>query len=201
MDGEAFSASNMLQGRTIASARELLDAGMTRSTLSRRVKAGEIVKLADAPGLFALPGRDVHAEEDVIRVSLRSPRGVMCLLTAMRLHGMPAPPTGDVWIGVASKGRPPKMKAPPIRVVHMDCEALAFGVGERWLDGVRVAVTTPAKTVADCFKYRGRVGMRAAALALRSCLEQGMASPEEIWAAASVDRVTAVVDPLLDALA
>ena len=143
----------------------------------------------------------MHAEEDLIRVALRAPMAVMCLLTAMRLHGLQAPATGEVWIGIASKGRPPAMKAPAVRVVHMDAKALTYGVAALRLDRVEVALTNPAKTVADAFKYRRLIGTRAAAQAMRSCLEQGKATADEIWAAAEVDRVTALVGPLLEAFA
>ncbi|MCC6249202.1 MAG: transcriptional regulator [Rubrivivax sp.] len=179
--------------------QELIAAGMSRSTVSKGVKTGQIVKIADAPGLYAQPGRQLHAEEDVIRVALRAPRAVICLLTAMRLHALLAPPTGEVWIAIAGKGRPPAMKAPPVRVVHMEADALRYGLDEQWLDGVRVAVTNPAKTVADGFKYRRLIGTRAAAHALRSCLEQGRATADDLWAAAEKDRVTALVGPLLEA--
>ena len=192
--------SDPLGGRAIASAQQLLEAGMARSTLSRLVKTGSLIKIASAPGLYARPGRQEHPEEDVIRVALRAPRAVVCLLTAMRLHAIKAPPTGDVWIALSSKGRRPTMSAPPIRVVHMEVDALAYGVDAIYFDGVEVRLTTPAKTVADGFKYRRQIGERAAAQALRSSLDGGIASADAIWAAAEINRVTAVVGPLLDAL-
>jgi len=173
---------------------------MSRTTLTRRVKDGEIIRISGAKGLYALPGRQVDAEEDVIHIALRAPQAVICLLTAMRLHGLEAPPSSVVWLALSSKARPPVMATPRIQPVYMSAKTLAFGVMVKTFGGVNVKVTTPAKTVADGFKYRSQIGMRTAARALRSCLDLGKASPAEIDAAAEAVRVTDLVGPLLEAL-
>jgi hypothetical protein len=186
-------------GRTIASLPELRQAGWTATTLARRVDAGKIIKVDGMWGLYSLPGRVPHAEEDLIRVALRCPDGVVCLLTAMRLNGFDAPPSGDVWIAVRSGARARSNKRLPIRTVLMANKALEYGVAPLPVGEITVPVTSPAKTVADAFKFRNQIGTHAATGALRSCLELGKASSEEIWAAAEVVRVRRSIAPLLEA--
>lgn len=194
-----FARPRFPDGRTIASLPELRQAGWTAPTLARRVKAGEIVRVDGIRGLYALPGRVPHGEEDVIRVALRCPDGVVCLLTAMRLIGLDAPPSADVWIAVRSGARARSSERLPIRTVLMADKALVYGVALLPVGEISVLVTSPAKTVADAFKFRNQIGTHAATGALRSCLELGKASADEIWAAAEVVRVRRSIAPLLEA--
>ena len=189
------------EGRTIASVSELRDAGITRPTLSRRVTNGEFVKVDGTWGLYALPGREAHAEEDVIRVALQCPGAVICLLTAMRLHGLDAPPAVDVWVAIGTKTRPRSAKHLTIRSIHMGGKALAYGVEPMTIGEITVSITSPAKTVVDGFKYRSQIGARTATQALRSCLDLGKANADQIWAAAEVVRVRGLIRPLLEAFA
>jgi predicted transcriptional regulator of viral defense system len=99
------------------------------------------------------------------------------------------------------KARHPKIVAPPIRFVRFSGEALTFGVQKQRINGMNVPVYSPAKTVADCFKYRNKIGLDVAIEALRDCRKQKKATNDEIWKAAKVCRMTNVMRPYLEAIA
>lgn len=108
---------------------------------------------------------------------------------------------GEVWIAIDVKARPPKIKYPPVRIARFSGEALRFGVEHHDLEGTTVQVYSSAKTVADCFKFRHKIGIDVALEALRECYRQKKASMEELWDAAKVCRVANVMRPYMESLA
>lgn len=103
-------------------------------------------------------------------------------------------------MAIAEKARKPKADYPPLRIVRFSGTALTYGLEERQIEGAKVRVYSPAKTVADCFKYRNKIGLDVALEALRDCLRQRKASVDELWKAARVCRMSNVMRPYLEAL-
>ena len=130
----------------------------------------------------------------------RIPGGVICLLSALRFHEITTQSPFEVWIAVAVKARAPIVDSLQLQVVCFSGRALSDGVLEQTLEGVRVRVFNPAKTVADCFKYRNKIGRDLAVEALRECLSHRKATPDEIWRYAKNCRVTEVIRPYLEAM-
>mgnify|MGYP001764804994 FL=1 len=200
MTDPAATAKALIQRKGAVRSRELVDAGVARVQLSRLVAAGELIRLArgvyTAPGV-ALPG----SEEGVLVVAERIPEARLCLLTALRLHGLTTQAPFEVWIAIGNKDRLPRLDWPPLRVLRFSGEALTAGLETRTMGSKQVRVTTVAKTVADCFKFRSLVGLDVAIEALREALRARAASVDELWKYAAICRVTTIMRPYLEALA
>ena len=194
------TAKALIQRKGAVRSRELVDAGVARVQLSRLVAAGELIRLArgvyTAPGV-ALPG----SEEGVLVVAERIPEARLCLLTALRLHGLTTQAPFEVWIAIGNKDRAPRLDWPPLRVVRFSGEALTTGLETRTMGSKQVRVTTVAKTVADCFKFRNLVGLDVAIEALRDALRARATSVDELWKYARLCRVSKIMRPYLEALA
>lgn len=191
--------SALLKREGAARSKDLVAIGMPRAEISRRVAAGKLVRLAR--GLYALPGRQGGEHEAVITVAKRAPGAIFCLLTALRLHELTTQAPFEVWIAIANKAHPPQIDYPPVRVVRFSRQSLDSGVMARKLDGTPVRVTGVAKTVADCFKFRNKIGLDVALEALRDSVRQRKATLDDLWAQARIDRVANVMRPYLEAVA
>lgn len=137
---------------------------------------------------------------DLLAVATRMPKAVLCLISALDLHGLTLEIPRAVHVALPRGVHPARMTHPPLEVYHFSDVSYAKGVEPRQVDGVTVRVTTPAKSVADAFKFRRRIGLEAAIDALKRALEQRAATPAEIDQMARVCRVQAVMRPYLEAL-
>jgi len=184
-----------------------LDArGLPRVSLTRLVRQGRLARVGR--GLYALPDRPVSEHSALAEVARRHPRAVVCLLSALRFHELTTQSPFEVWLAIPTKARAPRLDYPPLRIVRFSEAGLVEGVEEHEIDGVPVRVTGVARTVADCFKYRNKIGLDVALEALKEALkEQGQGgrgrrvSIDELWRYARLDRVANVMRPYLVALA
>jgi predicted transcriptional regulator of viral defense system len=135
-----------------------------------------------------------------VEVSKRVPRGVICLLTALRFHEIGTQASPEVWLAIGSKDRKPRIGHVRLRIVRFPVRAMNEGVDELRIVGVAVRVTNPARTVADCFKYRNKIGLDVAVEALRECRRRRMATIAQIADYAKTNRVLNVIRPYLEAL-
>ena len=182
-----------------ARSRELVAAGTTRSEISRQVAAGKLIRVAR--GVYALPDHQGGEYASLASVAKRAPGVVFCLLTALRLHDLTTQSPFEVWIAISNKSHPPRMDYPPLRTVRFSDLSLKSGIETRDIDGVSVRVTNVAKTVADCFKFRNKIGLDVAIDALREARRSRKASMDDIWRYARIDRVSNVMRPYLDSMA
>lgn len=189
----------LLRDEGLLRPRKLTALGIPRSTLQRLLEAGEVERVAR--GLYSLPGRLLSTHQSLLEVSTQVPEGVICLLSALSYHGIGTQLPHEVWIAIGSKARKPTVSQVPIRVVRFSAQALDHGVETREIGGVELRVTSPAKTVADCFKYRNKIGLDIAVEALREGWQDRRFRPAELSAAARVCRVDKVIRPYLEALA
>lgn len=189
----------LLRRTGTARSQELVAAGTTRSELSRLVAAGKLVRVAR--GIYALPDHQASEHASLASVAKRAPGVVFCLLTALRLHELTTQSPFEVWIAIGNKGHPPRLEYPLLRTVRFSEVSLRAGIEVRHIDGAAARVTNPAKTVADCFKFRSKVGLDVAIEALRDALRTRKASMDELWRYARIDRVSNVMRPYLDSMA
>ena len=178
--------------------RELGAAGLARGGLPRLVTAGVLVR--SGRGLYRVADAEVSERHALAEVAKRVPHGVVCLLSALRVHDLTTQNPHQVWLAVDRKARRPAAADPPLRVVRFSGAARAAGVERRVIDGVSVPVYSAAKTVADCFKYRNKIGVDVAVEALRDALHRRRATADEVWRMATVCRVANVMRPYLEAL-
>ncbi|SFN47783.1 type IV toxin-antitoxin system AbiEi family antitoxin domain-containing protein [Dokdonella immobilis] len=178
--------------------RELEAYGIRRIQLSRWAAAGELNRLGR--GLYALPDYAPNEHASLVEVARRAPHVVFCLLTALRFHELTTQAPYEVWIAIGNKEHPPRLLYPKLRVLRFSPESLHYGVEEHSVDGAMLKVTSMAKTVADCFKFRNKIGLDVAIEARREAVKRRRVSADEIWRAAKVCRVAAVMRPYLDSI-
>lgn len=178
--------------------RELEAHGVRRIQLSRWVAAGELNRLGR--GLYALPDYAPNQHASLVEVARRAPQVVFCLLTALRFHELTTQAPFEVWIAIGNKEHAPRLPYPKLRVLRFSPESLHYGVEEHPVDGAMLRVTSVAKTVADCFKFRSKIGLDVAMEALRDALKRRRVTADEIWRAAKVCRVAAVMGPYLESI-
>ena len=134
-------------------------------------------------------------------VAKRLPRATICLASALQVHELTTEAPHAVWVLIDRHARTPRLSYPKLEVVRASGAARDHGVETRTIEGVRVQVTTPAKTVADCFRYRRHVGLDVALAALRDYLRKKRGGVDALLEAARADRIFALMRPYLEALA
>lgn len=179
-------------------ARDLAEHQLPTVVLSRLVAAGKLERVAR--GVYSLPGRRLSEHRSLAEVALRVPRGVVCLLSALRVHGIGTQAPFEVWLAIPHRMPVPRLDQPTVRAVRMSGPALTEGIDRMLVDGVEVPVFNAAKTVADCFKYRNKIGLDVALEALRDGWAQRKFTMDEIWHFAAVDRVANVMRPYLESV-
>ncbi|WP_164104376.1 type IV toxin-antitoxin system AbiEi family antitoxin domain-containing protein [Candidatus Laterigemmans baculatus] len=145
--------------------------------------------------------REPTEHQTLVEVCKRVPLGVVCLLSALLFHCLTTQLPHETWIAIPNKAWAPKMDSTRPRIMRYSLESLTYGVEEHRIGGAAVRVFSPAKTVADCFKFRNKIGLDVALEALRDCRSNRAATLDEIWQVARVCRVTNVMLLYLEALA
>ena len=184
--------------RQILRSEDISALGAPRNYLSRLVAKGLLNKLGR--GLYTSPSAPVTEHFSLLRVAYEVPNGVICLLSALQFHKITKQASRQVWIAIDVKAWAPRVLLPKPRFVRMSGPALQFGIREYNVRGGSLKVYTPAKTVADCFKFRNKVGLHLALEAVKECRRLKKASVDEVWAAAKICRVANVMRPYLESL-
>jgi predicted transcriptional regulator of viral defense system len=187
-----------VRDRGLVRPRDLKALGIPPAVLKRLVERGHLVRRSR--GIYTVPDYEPTRHTDLAEVCARAPKATACLISALDFHELTTQIPHAVWIMIDRCGRRPKIERPPIHIVYASGRALTAGVDLHQVEGVKVAVTNAAKTVADCFKYRDHVGQDVAIEALRDCLRQRKATPSEVYEMAKIDRVAKVVRPHIEAL-
>ena len=136
----------------------------------------------------------------LLEVARKVPKAVICLLSALRFHEIGTQLPAEIWIAIDGKAWTPRISSPAVRIMRFTGKALDFGVQERQVTGGTIRVFSPAKTVADCFKFRNKIGIDVALEALRDTYRQKKASMNELYEAARVCRVANIMKPYLESL-
>lgn len=177
---------------------DLLEASLPREYLSRLAKEGLLERVGR--GLYRLPGADLGQHENLIEVAKRVPNGVLVLLSALKFHNFTTQNPFEVWLAVDGRAWKPKIDYPPVRYISSSGEMFSEGVEEHKLEGVAVKVYCPAKTVADCFKHRNKIGLDVALEALREGWRDRRFTMSELTDYAEIDRVANVMRPYMESL-
>ena len=188
----------LAQERSLLRARDLAERSLPTVALTRLVAAGKLERVAR--GVYSLPGRALSEHRSLAEVSLRVPQGVVCLLSALRLHGIGTQAPFEVWLAIPHHVPTPRLDQPALRAVRMSGPAMTEGIERVLIDGIDVPVFNAEKTVADCFKYRNKIGLDVALEALRDAWSQGKLQMDALWRYATVDRVANVMRPYLESV-
>lgn len=178
--------------------RDLRTRAIHPEVIRRLCKKGLLMRTGR--GLYVAADAELSAQHGLALAAKRVPHGVGCLLTALQFHEMGTQAPSEVWLALDRRAARPRVEYPPLRIVRFSGKALSEGVEEHRVDGVTVRVYNPAKTVADCFKYRNKIGLDVAMEALRECLRERKATMDELWRYAGICRVANVMKPYLEAM-
>lgn len=185
--------------RGVVTARDARAHAIAPSYLQRLTTRGILTRVAR--GVYALSeDGDYDEHQTLIEACARVPSGVICLLSALRFHNLTTQSPHEVWMALDGKAHRPEIRYPPLRIVRFGGAARTAGIEQHTLRGAEVRVYGVAKTVADCFKYRNKIGLDVALEALKECRRDRRTTVDALWEAAKVDRVENVMRPYLEAV-
>ena len=179
-------------------ARDLGAAGIPTVYLRRLCQRGLLVQVSR--GLYRPVQAKATEYQMMVECAKLVPRGTMCLLSALAFHDLTTQLPPELWVAIGSKDWRPKVVHLPVRFLRFSGAALTEGVQTHAISNVPVQVYCPAKTVADCFKYRNKVGLEVAIQALRDCWRSRKATADELWRYAKICRVANVMRPYMESL-
>ena len=178
--------------------RDVEAEGIHREYLLRLYRDGDLKRVGR--GLYSLPNGQTSAFLSLAEVTKRVPNAVVCLISALEFYNLTTQISPSVWIAIENKQWEPKFIYPPIEIVRTSGRAFSFGIEKHKVDRIPVKIYSPAKTVADCFKFRTKVGLDVAMEALRETWRNRKATMDELWEAAKICRVANVMRPYLEAI-
>ena len=178
--------------------KDLLDKHIHPEFARRLVQKGLLIR--SARGLYRLSDAEITEHHDLAIIAKRVPKGVICLTSALRFHNIGTQMPRKIWVALERGSATPRLSHPPATFIRFSGAAYSEGIEEHTIEGVNVKVYNPAKTIADCFKFRNRIGLEAAIEAARECLREREATSDEIHHYAIICRVWNVMKPYLDAM-
>lgn len=191
-------AYQLLEAKGIIRPRDLKAAGIPESYLWELANAGRIQNLGR--GLYALNELEISSFHSLVEVAHYVPKGVICLLSALQYHELTTQLPPAIWLAIPAHAHRPQVPHLTLELVQIKPDLMAMGVETHELEGTPVKIFSAARTIADCFKFRNRVGMDVALEALKLGLEKGVKA-NEIWSYSKPLRVSKVILPYLEALA
>lgn len=187
-----------LRGRTVFRSRDFDGDGASRHDLRTLLRRGDLERVSR--GLYRSRLTQASGDETFALVSTRAPKSVICLLSALRFHEIGTQSPREVWIAVDRKARRPVMRDLPVRVVRFSGRMLTYGVQVVDIEGVPVRITSPSRTVVDCFRYRRKIGLDVALEALQDALKSRKATVDQLLRTAEMCRALTVVRPYVEAV-
>jgi predicted transcriptional regulator of viral defense system len=178
---------------------EIFAEGIQPRTLYQMRDGGLIIQ--EGRGLYRLADEQIWSDPDLAVVSLRIPKGVVCLISALYFHQITTQIPHEVYIALPKDSEKPRIQYPPTRFFWISPKPFKAGIEKHRIDNVDVKVYNIAKTIADCFKFRNKIGMDVALEALQEGLRRKLCTPAEILQFARIDRVERIMLPYLEALA
>ena len=198
IDTQTQRVMNLARQKVMLRPSHLQEIGIARVVLARLTAAGQLEKVGR--GLYRLPDAPVSEQESLATIAVKVPQAVFCLLTALQIHELTTELPRQVWIAMPQGSHTPKIDYPPVKMVQFTGEAFSQGVEVIQADRVALRVYGVAKTVADCFKHRNKIGLNVAIEALRDALAQKKTTANDLWRFAKICRVANVMRPYLETL-
>jgi predicted transcriptional regulator of viral defense system len=178
--------------------RDVEPLGVSFRQIQSLVVEGAVEPLGN--GLYRRTAVEPNELETVAMVCAAIPNAIVCLLTALSIHEIGTQLPHEIWIAIDRKSRKPTRAPAPIRINYFSGPMLSYGVIQRKVLGVPVRITSPARTVVDCFRYRNKIGIDVALEALQAAVTSRKASIDEIQRTAEVCRIQTVIRPYMEAL-
>jgi len=191
-------AEELIKVKGIVRTSEFVKLGISRVYITRLVKRGIARRVAR--GLYEFIDHEITEKNTFALVSKMVPSGVVCLLSALVFHGVTTQMPRYIWIAINRQTRIPRAKDLPVKIVRFSGSPMTEGIEEHEIEGVRVRVFNIAKTIADCFKFRNKVGLDVALEALNEVRRRKLATSDELWKYAKICRVAKVMRPYMEAI-
>jgi len=188
---------NLLQRQGLLRASDLDTIGVPRVVLSRLTNSGQLERIGR--GLYRARESVASEHESLTAIAVKVPQAVFCLLTALQFHELTTQLPRQIWIAMPRGSHAPRIDYPPLKMVQMADDTYSTGIEIHERDGVTLRVYGIAKTVADCFKYRNKIGLDVALEALKEVRAKRSASADDLWRYAKICRVANVMRPYLEA--
>lgn len=169
-----------------------------REKLARLAEKGSLERVER--GIYRQAEADISEYESLFVASLVVPKGVICLLSALRFHDLTTQNPFEIWMAIKPNTHRPKPQSISLRLVHFSGESFTEGIETHEINGESLRIYNPAKTIADCFKFRHKIGLDTTLEALREARRKKLFTMDELWHYAKVCRVTNVIRPYLEAL-
>ena len=199
MENKAEKVIKALKTKGILKASEILQLGISREYLRKLHTQKAIAKIAR--GYYVLPDYEMTGMQSIAQVCKQIPKGVICLLSALRVHDFTTQNPFEVWLAIERGAwKPTQIVSTQVRYMRFSGEAFAAGVETKVIDHIKVKVYCPAKTVADCFKYRNKTGLDVALEALREGFRNKLFTMDELWGYARICRIHEVIRPYLEGM-
>ncbi|MBA4122006.1 MAG: type IV toxin-antitoxin system AbiEi family antitoxin domain-containing protein [Acidobacteria bacterium] len=198
MQGNAEKIQKLLEENNIVRSSDLTKIGVPLIYLSRLVEKGELLKIGH--GVYTRTTANFNENQSLLEAINTIPNSVVCLLSALRFHELTTQNPFEIWLAIEAKAWRPKTQILPLRLNYFSGKAFTEGIETRDIEGVTLRVYNPAKTVADCFKYRNKIGLDVALEALRDAWRQKKATMDELWHYAKICRMSNVMHPYLESL-
>jgi predicted transcriptional regulator of viral defense system len=179
--------------------KDLTGKGIHRKYLKDLTESGKLQRIER--GTYVPADIEPTENHGLVMAARKVPHGVICLLSALQFHGLTTQLPSEIWMTIEARAWQPRLKNITIRFARNSGKAFSDGVQTHLLEGFPVKIYNPAKTVADCFKYRNKIGLDVAIEALRDCIKQKKAAYAEIWQFAKICRVTNIIKPYMEAVA
>jgi predicted transcriptional regulator of viral defense system len=190
-------AVNFAKKHGMIRVRDAVKEGIHPENLRRLCKKGLLVKMAR--GIYIPADSEISQNVGLAQISKRVPNGVICLLSALQFHDIGTQSPFEVWVAIDQKAAAPRIDYPPIRIVRFSGKALSEGIEIHQIEGVEVEIYNKAKTIADCFKFRNKIGLDIALEALKDSRQRKLCTNDEIWKYAKLCRISNVMKPYLEA--
>ena len=177
--------------------KSLLQKGIHPQKVKRLVDKGILVSISR--GVYMTQEAKITEHHDLAIASARVPHGVICLISALQFHGMTTQIPREVWMAIENRAASSRLTSPPLKIIRLTAPSLTSGIEKHIVEGVTVRIYNPAKTVADCFKFRNKIGLDVAMEALKDYLKMKKGTVDDLWRFAKIDRVAKVLQPYLEA--
>ena len=178
--------------------RDLDAYGIPREYLRRLHQQGRLDRTRR--GLYIIPNMEITEYHNMAEACKMIPHGVICLLSALQFHELTTQNPFQIWIAIDYKARLPEEKGLSLRIVRFSAHALHDGIEGHQIEKVEIKIYSIAKTIADCFKYRNKIGLDVSMEALRDGWREGRFTMDELWKYAKICRVSNVMRPYLESL-
>jgi predicted transcriptional regulator of viral defense system len=188
----------LAKARKIIRVRDLMEKGIHPEYLRRLCERGILKRISR--GVYIPADSEISQNIGLAQIAKRIPHGVVCLLSSLQFHDIGTQSPSEVWVAIDRKSAKPQIDYPPVRIVRFSGKALSEGIERHQIEGVEVKFFNKAKTIADCFKYRNKIGLDVALEALKDCRQHKLCTNDQIWEYAKICRVANIMQPYLEAM-